>query len=51
MFFFVSKLLASISGLFHVRITLSLSSMLHSLENHVTAVFPASVHICGNFHR
>ena len=35
--FYISKLFASISGLFHVRIVLSLSSTLHSLENHVIA--------------
>ena len=41
--FYVSKLFMSISRLFHVRIVLLLSSMLHSLKNLVVACcFPSS---------
>ena len=47
--FYISKSFASISGPFHVRIVLSLSSTLHSLENHVVAASPNLVHIWRNF--
>ena len=50
--FHVSKLLTSISRPFHVRIVLSLSSMLHSVENLVIVCCftDCSTYVSGKIH-